>query len=66
MPLRTILTRVALTATFLLTTLTLPACKTPEERAMDQMDSMMRTNTQMMKHMQKSMEEADRDLQRGD
>lgn len=66
MPLRTLLPRVALAAAFVFAVLTLPACKTPEERAMDQMDSMMRTNTQMMKHMQKTMEEADRDLQHGD
>jgi hypothetical protein len=63
---RTLLPRVALSATFLLTTLSLPACRSPEERAMDQMESMMRTNTQMMKRMQKMMEEADRDLQRDD
>ena len=66
MTLRTLLPRVALAATFLLTALSVPACKSPEERAMDQMDSMMRTNVEMMKHMQKTMEEADRDLQRGD
>jgi hypothetical protein len=66
MTLRTLLPRVALAATFLLTALAVPACRSPEERAMDQMDSMMRTNTQMMKHMQKSLEEADRDLQRAD
>jgi hypothetical protein len=66
MTLRALLPRVALSTTFLLTALAVPACRSPEERAMDQMDSMMRTNTEMMKHMQKTMEEADRDLQRGD
>jgi hypothetical protein len=66
MRLGTLLPRVAIAAAFLLTALCVPACKTPEERAMDQMDSLMRTNTQMMKHMQKTMEQADRDMQRGD
>ena len=63
---RTLLPRVTLSAAFLLTALSVPACKSPEERAMDRMADMMRTNTQMMKRMQKTMEEADRDMQRGD
>jgi hypothetical protein len=55
MRIRTLLPRVALSAAFLLPTLTLPACQTPEERAMDQMEDAMRTNTRMMKRMQKMM-----------
>jgi hypothetical protein len=57
---------VALAAALLLTSLAIPGCRSPEERAADQMESLMRTNTRMMKQMQKSMEEADRDMQRDD
>ena len=66
----TSLTAAALAGAMLLTCLAAPACRSPEERAMDRMerdlDRQMKAQVRMMKQMEKTMEEAERDMERGD
>jgi hypothetical protein len=58
--------RVALLAAFVLTCIAVPACQSPEERAMDRasrdMGRQMKAQVKMMKQMEKTMEEAKRDI----
>jgi CobQ-like glutamine amidotransferase family enzyme len=67
----------ALAAALLLTCLAAPACRSPEERAMDRMerdmarsqrlmDRQMKAQVRMMKQMEKSMEETTREMERVD
>ena len=56
--------RVALSAAFLLTCLAVPACQSPEDRAMDQMERQMKAQVKMMKRMEKMMEETEREMER--
>jgi Zn-dependent membrane protease YugP len=56
--------RVALSAAVLFTCVAVPACRSPEDRAMDQMERQMRANTKMMKRMEKMMEENVREMER--
>ena len=58
--------RIALSAAFVLTCLAVPACKSPEERAMDKMEQQMRAQQKMMKRMNKMMEETQREMERSD
>ena len=69
----TVSARVALSAALLLAGLAVPACRSPEERAMDRaerdmaraqrlMDRQMKAQVRMMKDMEKSMEQAEREM----
>jgi hypothetical protein len=60
--------RLALLVAFTLTCVAVPACQTksPEERAMDDMERQMKAQVKMMKRMEKMMEETEKEMDRND